>query len=228
MASKKRSHDDDSEPPTNKRRIISSSNGSPLPNGVNEDEPSEEDNLEVCDVPAHSSSFILTHTFQLFRKEAIYRKMKHYSRELSRSQSRVEQLELKRQTCEAGLAAISACWSQVRVSSPYLLILDTDISFSLSTPLRLSPNQKNCCLHTNAYKVCLQYLVFLSLRSTQIQKRSTSPPTFTVLQTLSERCWTSARMRHRPLFRVFFKLEMVTVPYSTIQLISISKPLEPR
>lgn len=40
--------------------------------------------------------------------------MKHYSRELQRSQSRVEQLESRKNTCEAGLAAISACWSQVR------------------------------------------------------------------------------------------------------------------
>lgn len=55
---------------------------------------------------------------QLFRKEAIYRRMKHYSKEHERSQTRIEELELRKSTCEAGLAAISACWAQV--SSPSL------------------------------------------------------------------------------------------------------------
>lgn len=39
--------------------------------------------------------------------------MKHYSREHERGQSRIAELERRKNTCEAGLAAISACWSQV-------------------------------------------------------------------------------------------------------------------
>ncbi|KAF9051164.1 BRE1-domain-containing protein [Hymenopellis radicata] len=93
MASKKRSHDEDAQS-VNKKRIISDVNGSPVVNGRDKDEP-EDDNLE------------------LFRKEAIYRKMKHYSRELDRSQAQIQELERRRSQCEAGLAAISACWAQI-------------------------------------------------------------------------------------------------------------------
>lgn len=39
--------------------------------------------------------------------------MKYYSRENERSQARVTELELRRSTCEAGLAALEACWTQV-------------------------------------------------------------------------------------------------------------------
>lgn len=49
----------------------------------------------------------------MFRKDAIYRRMKHYSRENERSQARIEELERRRHTCEAGLAALEACWTQV-------------------------------------------------------------------------------------------------------------------
>lgn len=40
--------------------------------------------------------------------------MKHYSRENERSRARIEELEQRKTTCEAGLAAISACWAQVQ------------------------------------------------------------------------------------------------------------------
>ena len=39
--------------------------------------------------------------------------MRHYSKEHERDQTRIEELELRKSTCEAGLAAISACWAQV-------------------------------------------------------------------------------------------------------------------
>ncbi|KAF8919838.1 BRE1 E3 ubiquitin ligase-domain-containing protein [Mucidula mucida] len=96
MASKKRSHDEDAQS-VNKKRILSDVNGSPVVNGRDKDEV-EDDNLE------------------LFRKEAIYRKMKHYSRELDRSQAQIQELEWRRSQCEAGLAAISACWAQILVT----------------------------------------------------------------------------------------------------------------
>lgn len=44
--------------------------------------------------------------------------MKHYSREYERSQGRIEELERLRRTFEAGLAALEACWTQVRGLSP--------------------------------------------------------------------------------------------------------------
>lgn len=52
---------------------------------------------------------------QLFRKEAIFRRMRHYSRENERSQSRVAELERRRNTCEASMAAMEACWTQVHL-----------------------------------------------------------------------------------------------------------------
>lgn len=39
--------------------------------------------------------------------------MKHYSREHERDVNRIAELEKRKNTCEAGLAAISACWTQV-------------------------------------------------------------------------------------------------------------------
>jgi E3 ubiquitin-protein ligase BRE1 len=39
--------------------------------------------------------------------------MRHYSRENERSQSRIAELERRKNTCEAGLVAMSACWNQV-------------------------------------------------------------------------------------------------------------------
>ena len=49
----------------------------------------------------------------MFRKEAIFRRMKHYSREAERSKARVSELERRFNTCQAGLAALEACWTQV-------------------------------------------------------------------------------------------------------------------
>lgn len=50
---------------------------------------------------------------QRFRKEAIYRSMQHYSREYRRTQARVEELERWQRNCEAGIAALQACWTEV-------------------------------------------------------------------------------------------------------------------
>ncbi|CDO75357.1 hypothetical protein BN946_scf184966.g25 [Trametes cinnabarina] len=98
MESRKRPHVDDGEPSRPKKRAASDDRASPShPNGTtpHNDEPKETDNVE------------------LFRKEAIYRRMKHYSREAERSQARVAELERRRTQCEAGLAALEACWTQI-------------------------------------------------------------------------------------------------------------------
>ncbi|CAK5281609.1 unnamed protein product [Mycena citricolor] len=96
MESKKRPHAEEVSSAVSKKRVLSTSNGVPYVNGVNHDhgEP-DVDNLE------------------LFRKEAIYRRMKHYSREHERGQIRIAELERRKNACEAGLAAMSACWSQL-------------------------------------------------------------------------------------------------------------------
>jgi E3 ubiquitin-protein ligase BRE1 len=53
---------------------------------------------------------------QAFRKEAIYRRMRHYARELERAQSTIGDLEKRKNACEAGMAAMEACWNQVSLS----------------------------------------------------------------------------------------------------------------
>ncbi|KAF9454051.1 BRE1-domain-containing protein [Macrolepiota fuliginosa MF-IS2] len=106
--SRKRPHADDDDTSTNKKRVLTSANGSPQPNGLNnEDEPTL-DNLE------------------LFRKEAIFRRMRHYSRENERSQARIVELEQRKNTCEAGYAAIVACWTQL-VETIRLLVRPEDL-----------------------------------------------------------------------------------------------------
>ncbi|TFK44380.1 hypothetical protein BDQ12DRAFT_672875 [Crucibulum laeve] len=110
MESKKRSHPDKDDSAVSKKRIMTSANGSPCVNGNvhnDEDEPNS-DSLE------------------LFRKEAIYRRMKHYCRENERNQNRIAELERRKSTCEAGLAAMSACWAQL-VEAIRLLVKPDDL-----------------------------------------------------------------------------------------------------
>ncbi|KAI6026328.1 hypothetical protein BKA83DRAFT_4241880 [Pisolithus microcarpus] len=92
MESKKRPHSDDGDAFQVKKRVVTGLSGSPEVNGVRADsaEPTENDQLE------------------LFRKDAIFRRMRHYSRENERSQARIAQLEQRKNSCEAGLVAIAA------------------------------------------------------------------------------------------------------------------------
>ncbi|KAN0090761.1 hypothetical protein V8E55_004327 [Tylopilus felleus] len=50
---------------------------------------------------------------ELFRKDALFRRMRHYARENEKSLARIAQLEQRKSTCEAGLVAIAACWEQL-------------------------------------------------------------------------------------------------------------------
>ncbi|KAH9929494.1 BRE1-domain-containing protein [Epithele typhae] len=99
MESKKRPHADDGEHSRSKKRAVSNENDSPSHlNGASTshaDEPKDDDPIE------------------LFRKEAIFRRMKHYSREADRKQARVQELEKQIHTCRVGVAAIEACWTQL-------------------------------------------------------------------------------------------------------------------
>ncbi|KAI0071770.1 BRE1-domain-containing protein [Panus rudis PR-1116 ss-1] len=105
MESRKRSRTEegDSVRGGTKKRVLSSPsheqlNGPPVAStttSVDADEPKDGDSLE------------------LFRKDAIYRRMKHYSRENDRNLGKIAELELRNRTCEAGLAALEACWTQL-------------------------------------------------------------------------------------------------------------------
>ncbi|KAA1474225.1 hypothetical protein DENSPDRAFT_873258 [Dentipellis sp. KUC8613] len=104
MESRKRPHLEEPEPLYPKKRALTDPTGSPvLANGVvsatlpagDDDEPKDQSTLEQ------------------FRKEAIFRRMRHYARENSRSQRRIEELEHRKSSYEASLAVIGACWTQL-------------------------------------------------------------------------------------------------------------------
>ncbi|KIP08412.1 hypothetical protein PHLGIDRAFT_88220 [Phlebiopsis gigantea 11061_1 CR5-6] len=95
MESRKRPRQEDGENVQSKKRALSTGHDSPVAVNGDADEPKDSDSLEA------------------FRKDAIYRRMKHYARENERSQVRIAELERKRNTCEAGLAALEACWAQL-------------------------------------------------------------------------------------------------------------------
>ncbi|KDR75197.1 hypothetical protein GALMADRAFT_69292 [Galerina marginata CBS 339.88] len=109
MDSRKRPLVDDDEPVITKKRIVTGANGGPHVNGV----------VEIDDEG-------YTERIESYRKEAIYRKMKHYSREHERSKARIQELEHRKTTCEAGLAAISACWAQL-VDTIRLIVKPDDV-----------------------------------------------------------------------------------------------------
>ncbi|GJE95491.1 BRE1-domain-containing protein [Phanerochaete sordida] len=96
MESRKRPRPDDGDVVQAKKRALSVGQDSPVAavNG-DADEPREGDNLEM------------------FRKDAIYRRMKHYARENDRSHARIADLERRRNSTEAALAAIEATWAQL-------------------------------------------------------------------------------------------------------------------
>ncbi|EKM54415.1 uncharacterized protein PHACADRAFT_258246 [Phanerochaete carnosa HHB-10118-sp] len=96
MESRKRPRAEDGDVVQAKKRALSVGQDSPVAtvNG-DTDEPKDGDNLEM------------------FRKDAIYRRMKHYSRENDRRQVKIAELERRRNTTEAALAALEATWAQV-------------------------------------------------------------------------------------------------------------------
>lgn len=97
MEQRKRPHIEGPEAVYPKKRAALDSNGMPshVNGDLHPDEPKDGDNLEM------------------FRKEAIYRRMKYYARESERCQSRIAELERQKSRCEAGLAAMETCWQQL-------------------------------------------------------------------------------------------------------------------
>ncbi|KAI0789122.1 BRE1 E3 ubiquitin ligase-domain-containing protein [Abortiporus biennis] len=133
MESKKRLRTEESDGHRLKKRALTDEHDTPRPvNGTSSepDEPKDGDSLEM------------------FRKDAIYRRMKHYSRENDRNLSKIAELERRRNTCEAGLAALEACWSQLlgTIRSlarpedlPLLTITEADI-YDLTTHVASDPD----------------------------------------------------------------------------------------
>lgn len=101
MESRKRPHmpDDGDVSVAAKKRVLTGSNGTPHVNSNTSDQTEDEQLFAVG--------------LENFRKEAIYRRMKYYCRENERNVARIQDLERRKTSCEAGLAAISACWSQL-------------------------------------------------------------------------------------------------------------------
>ncbi|KAI0256288.1 BRE1 E3 ubiquitin ligase-domain-containing protein [Lactifluus subvellereus] len=101
VESRKRPHLGDPDPLPSKKRAVSVNgttvlvNGNVHPTSPVDEEPSDQDSLEQ------------------FRKEAIFRRMRHYSRENERSQTRLAELERLKNTYEASLAVMGACWTQL-------------------------------------------------------------------------------------------------------------------
>lgn len=79
--------------------------------------------------------------------------MKHYSREHERSQAHIAELEQRRNTCEAGMVAMAACWEQVitLLFAPHALIL---LFVSWLLLFELWPDLKTCPLQTPIRRVC--------------------------------------------------------------------------
>lgn len=99
MESRKRPHMDDGDVSVAaKKRVLTGSNGTPHVNSTTDQTEDEQ---------------IFNAELENFRKEAIYRRMKYYSRENERNVARIQDLERRKTSCEAGVAAISACWSQL-------------------------------------------------------------------------------------------------------------------
>lgn len=53
-------------------------------------------------------------TFQVKRKEAIYRQMLEYRRMHERERRRANDLEAQKKVLEASVQAVEVCWTQVR------------------------------------------------------------------------------------------------------------------
>ena len=125
--SRKRPLAEQTAPPPTKKRAVSDAHGSPvLVNGAHAhtptpppDEPRGQDSLEVRLFPPPTAAALTARPgfvfcAQLFRKEAIFRRMRHYARAGDRSAARVAELERLTGSYEASLALMGACWTQVR------------------------------------------------------------------------------------------------------------------
>ncbi|KAF9568023.1 BRE1-domain-containing protein [Agrocybe pediades] len=112
METRKRPLTDEQDSSIAKKRILTGANGSPHVNGSSEDHDDEDEGY--------------SQKLEFYRKDALYRRMRHYAREHERSKTRIEELEQRKTTCEAGLAAMAACWAQL-VDTIRLIVKPDDL-----------------------------------------------------------------------------------------------------
>ena len=166
MESRKRPHMDDGDVSVAaKKRVLTGSNGTPHVNSTTdqtEDEQIFNAELEVS-VRDHTLFLFgitsLSYRTQNFRKEAIYRRMKYYSRENERNVARIQDLERRKTSCEAGVAAISACWSQVRALA---IVVQMLILLTLTLDSSLKPFGFSLTRTISTLRIFRAKVVFLS------------------------------------------------------------------
>ncbi|KAF9520292.1 hypothetical protein BS47DRAFT_750372 [Hydnum rufescens UP504] len=83
-----------------KKRAITSSNGSPA-------------SIVAADTPIESEREPQANNLELFRKEAIFRRMRQHARERDRAESRIAELEHRKLILEAAMGAVENCWNQI-------------------------------------------------------------------------------------------------------------------
>ncbi|KAG8986046.1 Allantoicase, partial [Tulasnella sp. 427] len=102
MEARKRAASPDSIGPSSKKRIISASDWSkPISVKVQQNEADDDGESIEGD------------QLERFRKEAIFRRMKHYSRRSDDGSRKVQTLEKRLRKSEAVVAAVEACWNQL-------------------------------------------------------------------------------------------------------------------
>ncbi|KAG8920677.1 E3 ubiquitin-protein ligase bre1, partial [Tulasnella sp. 417] len=103
MEARKRAASPDSIGPSSKKRIISASDWSkPISVTVQKTEDDEEEGEDIAG-----------DQLERFQKEAIFRRMKHYSRLKDEMSLRVQDLEKRLRRSEAVVGAVEACWNQL-------------------------------------------------------------------------------------------------------------------
>jgi E3 ubiquitin-protein ligase BRE1 len=107
---RKRTRDDDDSDGPSRKLFASSSRDESSP------EPREIDSLEVSFTLTSSKCLSLKTgpVAQTFRKEAIYRRMKYYSREHEKAKQRLDEAKLESRKLEAAIVAMETCWKTVR------------------------------------------------------------------------------------------------------------------
>ncbi|PLW06217.1 hypothetical protein PCASD_23803 [Puccinia coronata f. sp. avenae] len=120
-----------------------------------------------------------------FRKEALWRQLQEYKRDLQRAQERIEQSESQKSDVESRLAAIDICWNQL-IEDVRVLFKDSCTNLDSSTNATLmslpsSPTSLDRALHqrSTASKDLILHLISLASSSSV-----TSPD----LEEIRERC----------------------------------------
>lgn len=106
-----------------------------------------------------------------FRKEALWRQLQEYKRDLQRAQEKIEQSESQKSDAESRLAAIDICWNQL-IEDVRILFKDSCTSLDSSTHATLmslpsSPTSLDRALHqrSTASKDLILHLISLASSS---------------------------------------------------------------